>query len=247
MGYNTDLPREEQLKIVLKNYDKKQAECSALKEKNAKLENDCSLLNKELNQTKAAYKNMLARFESQDKHGNDESAKWEAKYNSLKKKHRLKIDAYNELVKTNSKLKKCISNTFSFITNAYNNVLSVKNKLATDLDSMKYGTEDIDDTDIGVLDTLVKGPSFDGKDTSPTMPTSFAEYQQKNFIQYVRSVCKNFIITGSLRGISTEAKNFGVSALSKEQFFQYGMNTKNMTDEYFSMYINKSRNDERDR
>lgn len=37
---NKDLPNEEQLRMVLRNYDKKQTECDSLKKENAELKND---------------------------------------------------------------------------------------------------------------------------------------------------------------------------------------------------------------
>ena len=37
MGKNKDLPKEEQLRIILQNYDSKKAECDALLKENSEL------------------------------------------------------------------------------------------------------------------------------------------------------------------------------------------------------------------
>ena len=49
---NKDVPREEQLRIVLQNYDRKQEECDALKKENENLK-------KQLERKDILYKNMV--------------------------------------------------------------------------------------------------------------------------------------------------------------------------------------------
>lgn len=228
MGYNKDLPREEQLKIVLKNYDKKQAECEALKAECSKLQSEKEQLAKQLAQSKTLYKNMLARFEGQqEKKEKANSVDWEEKYNQIKKKYDKKNKMYYILEQRCSMMRRSFSNAICSITNAYNGVTATKAKLEKDLSLISEDVDVISPIDIPDEGTqVIKSNDYD------TSPASFKEWQEKAFVKYVRSVLKNFLKTGSLRGISTIAKDFGVSALTKEQFFQYGLNTEHLTNDY---------------
>lgn len=235
MGYNKDLPREEQLKIVLKNYDKKQAECEALKAECSKLQTEKEQLEKQLAQSKTVYKNMLARFEGQQQAKEKaNSVDWEEKYNQIKKKYDKKNYMYNILEqrysamkRSFSAMKRSFSNAIFSITNAYNGVTATKAKLEKDLSLI---SEDVDTTSvIDIPDERTQVPTSNDYDISPA---SFKEWREKAFVKYVRSIMKNFLKTGSLRGISTMAKDFGVSALTKEQFFQYGLNKEHLTNDY---------------
>lgn len=230
MGYNKDLPREEQLKSVLKNYDKKQAECEALKAKCSKLQTEKELLEKQLAQSKTVYKNMLARFEGQQQAKEKaNSVDWEEKYNQIKKKYDKKNKMYYILEQRCSAMKRSFSNAICSITNAYNGVTATKAKLDKDL---AFISEDVDTTSvIDIPDERTQVPTSNDYDISPT---SFKEWQEKAFVKYDCSILKNFLKTGSLRGISTMAKDFGVSALTKEQSFQYGLNTEHLTNDYIT-------------
>lgn len=53
--FNKELPRDLQVKTILQNFDKKQAECDALKKENAELK-------KKLEQKEILYRNMLNRY-----------------------------------------------------------------------------------------------------------------------------------------------------------------------------------------
>ena len=55
MKFNKDLPADMQVKTILQNFDKKQAECDALKKENEELK-------KKLEQKDILYRNMLNRF-----------------------------------------------------------------------------------------------------------------------------------------------------------------------------------------
>ena len=235
MGYNKDLPREEQLKIVLKNYDKKQAECEALKAECSKLQTEKEQLEKQLTQSKAVYKNMLARFEGQqEKSKPANGVDWEDKYNQLNKKYEKKNKKYLELDRRFKILNGCFGNVVGYVSKAYNQMTAVKTKMAYDLEAMTYedDMEDTHDTEPG------KHLGIDTEEIDAP-PATFTEWQQRSFIKYVRSIYKNFIKTGSLRGISTIAKDFGVSALTKEQFFQYGLNTEHLTNDYIINVYNQ--------
>lgn len=55
MKFNKDLPADMQVKTILQNFDKKQAECDTLKKENEELK-------KKLEQKDILYRNMLNRF-----------------------------------------------------------------------------------------------------------------------------------------------------------------------------------------
>jgi len=55
-------------------------------------------------------------------------------------------------------------------------------------------------------------------------------------------VIENYKKTGSLRGIATIGREYGVSSLSKEQFFRYGLHEeKDFTDEYLLSLYEKAK------
>lgn len=222
MGMNKDLPREEQLKIVLKNYDNKVAECNALKQELAKA-------NQKIEQQKILYNNMLARFEGLQRKDKSINIDWQAKYDKLKAKYDKKNKMYSVMERQNSMMKKSFANVLCSITNAYNGVSAVKLKLDEDLEALKDEDIDLNESAEEVDDAPVQVVVAEKEDAPPA---SYTEYQEKNFIKYVRNICKNFLKTGSLRGISTLARDIGVTALSKEQFFQFGLNTEHLTNDY---------------
>ena len=78
-------------------------------------------------------------------------------------------------------------------------------------------------------------------DTKSDNDSSFSNTQCKKFISYVKEVVANFKETGSLRGISTIAREYGVSSLTKEQFFRYGLNNDGVTDEYIISVYEKAK------
>ena len=90
MEKNKDLPKEEQLRIILRNYDSKKAECDALVKENSELR-------KTIKEKDVLYKNMLDRFNGLN--GKAVSKEnWEARYNQLKA----------DLEKRNKQLLRCI-------------------------------------------------------------------------------------------------------------------------------------------
>lgn len=57
--------------------------------------------------------------------------------------------------------------------------------------------------------------------------------QERKFICYVRELIESFRKNGSLRGIAMIGREYGVSTLTKEQFFRFGLHEdKEFTDEY---------------
>ena len=76
MEKNKDLPKEEQLRIILQNYDSKKAECDALSKENSELR-------KTIKEKDVLYKNMLDRFNGLNGKAVSKG-NWKARYNQLK-------------------------------------------------------------------------------------------------------------------------------------------------------------------
>lgn len=75
---------------------------------------------------------------------------------------------------------------------------------------------------------------FDSKvEVSEEMPGKVVyDKQTQNFIAYVRKIVDIFRKTGTLRGISVFAAQAGVTSISKEKFFLYGLDKEGeLTDE----------------
>lgn len=75
---------------------------------------------------------------------------------------------------------------------------------------------------------------FDSKvEVSEEMPGKVVyDKQTQNFIAYVRKIVDIFRKTGTLRGISVFAAQAGVTCISKEKFFLYGLDKEgDLTDE----------------
>ena len=85
MEKNKDLPKEEQLRMVLRNYDKKQSECDSLKKENAELKKRLEVKEKhfkeELEKKDILYTNMLKHFNEKK---NIDGEDWEHQYKVLR-------------------------------------------------------------------------------------------------------------------------------------------------------------------
>ena len=71
--------------------------------------------------------------------------------------------------------------------------------------------------------------------------SSSVSVKGQKFVSYVRELIANFKETGSLRGIGMIAREYGVSSLTKEQFFRYGLNNEVVTDEYIISVYEKAK------
>lgn len=71
--------------------------------------------------------------------------------------------------------------------------------------------------------------------------SSSVSVKEQKFISYVRELIANFKETGSLRGIGMIAREYGVSSLTKEQFFRYGLNNEGVTDDYIIGVYDKAK------
>lgn len=192
---NKDLPREEQIRIVLQNYDKKVAECGALKEENEKLR-------KQLQQRDILYRNMLDRFKGK---GNDEANK------KLMEDNKLLKQEVDNVRKDNSRLLKGLKGMKGILKTANQH-----------LDGMRARLLEEDYEEVPESKPMAENP-----------PQAYQDYKQSQFCKYIHDVADTYKKTGSLRGIATKAKEYGVRAMTKEQFFQFGLNNASeITNEY---------------
>lgn len=88
---------EQQLRVVLQNYDAKRVECENLEKENARLK-------QELAQQKVLYRNMLNRYVGKglEKEG---SKDWKEKYDKLREKYDKKNEKFQLLANENSKVR----------------------------------------------------------------------------------------------------------------------------------------------
>lgn len=206
--FNKDLPAHLQVKTIMQNFDKKQAECDALKKENEELK-------KKLEQKGILYRNMLDRFSNMSTQTNID---YKDRYEQLKAD------------KAESGMR------YSRILNDLNKAYQILESIKAIMDSANEKIE------VFCSDNTVEQndnkPVFDTKSDNDS---SFSNTQCKKFVSYVKEVVANFKETGSLRGISTIAREYGVSSLSKEQFFRYGLNNEVVTDEYIISVYEKAK------
>lgn len=206
--FNKDLPAHLQVKTIMQNFDKKQAECDALKKENEELK-------KKLEQKDILYRNMLDRFSNMSTQTNID---YKDRYEQLKAD------------KAESGMR------YSRILNDLNKAYQILESIKAIMDSANEKIE------VFCSDNTVEQndnkPVFDTKSDNDS---SFSNTQCKKFVSYVKEVVANFKETGSLRGISTIAREYGVSSLSKEQFFRYGLNNEVVTDEYIISVYEKAK------
>lgn len=206
--FNKDLPAHLQVKTIMQNFDKKQAECDALKKENEELK-------KKIEQKDILYRNMLNRFSNMSTQTNID---YKDRYEQLKAD------------KAESGMR------YSRILNDLNKAYQILESIKAIMDSANEKIE------VFCSDNTVEQndnkPVFDTKSDNDS---SFSNTQCKKFVSYVKEVVANFKETGSLRGISTIAREYGVSSLSKEQFFRYGLNNEVVTDEYIISVYEKAK------
>ena len=195
--FNKDLPAHLQVNTIMHNFDKKQAECDALKKENEELK-------KKLEQKDILYRNMLNRFSNMSTQTNID---YKDRYEQLKAKNAESGMRYSrilmDLTKANGMLE---------------SIKAIMNSANEKIEAFCSDTEQEDNKSA----IVVKGDN----------DSSFPNTQSKKFVSYVREIIANFKETGSLRGIGMVAREYGVSSLTKEQFFRYGLNNEVVTDEY---------------
>lgn len=200
--------KEDELNIVLKNYDKLKAERDRYQKENEDLK-------KELAQQKIIYKNMLDRFSG--KHSQD----WESQYKRLKGTFN-KINGERSVIAgENRKMKQMLDSIRGVFCNAHNRLDSLCEEL-----SISHRGED----SLSQYDEKPK-PLSSVTSALIRQPQSQKELQQAQFVRYIRNVVTIYKNTGTLNGISTLAQTYGVTTITKVKFFQYGLDKEPLTDE----------------
>ena len=198
--------KEEELNIVLKNFDKVKAERDRYQKENEDLK-------KELAQQKALYKNMLDRFSGN--HVED----WEHKYRDLSARYKQKMDDRSRVMNENQKMKNMIDSIRGVFCNAHNRLDSLCEELSISHRGevcLNQGTEEKPKEVV----------------TAPVqVATTLKEFQQQQFIKYVREMVSIYKKTGGLGGIALNANKYGVTGLSKIQFFKFDLHEEPLTDE----------------
>lgn len=209
MKFNKELPKDLQVKTILQNFDKKQAECDALKKENEELK-------KKLEQKDILYRNMLNRYSSMsERHDID----YKERYEQLKAKNAESGERYSRILMD--------------LTKATGMLQSIKAV-------MDRANERIEDfCSDGKVENEDIQPDFDM--TASDNSTSQISIKEQKFVSYVRELIANFKETGSLRGIGMIAREYGVSSLTKEQFFRYGLNNEGVTDDYIIGVYDKAK------
>lgn len=199
MKFNKELPKDLQVKTILQNFDKKQAECDALKKENEELK-------KKLEQKDILYRNMFNRFSNMSSQTNID---YKERYEQLKADKAESGMRYSRILND--------------LTKAYGMLESIKGIMNNANEKIEAFCSDnmvVNDIPFKVIE-----PATDSTSSSVSV-------KEQKFISYVRELIANFKETGSLRGIGMIAREYGVSSLTKEQFFRYGLNNEGVTDDY---------------
>lgn len=199
---NKDLSPIDQARIILRNYDKVVAERDELKKENERL-------NMLVEQKDVLYRNMLERMEAKNK-----QSAIEGEYKHLKKQ-------YDNLNQEYEKLKGA-RYTVEVVKQLCGSLKAYGNQLR------KAGLN------IGAIEELFDSSAEEPSDKDEPTKDSRIVYdkQTQNFIAYVRKIVDIFRKTGTLRGISVFAAQAGVTSISKEKFFLYGLDKEGeLTDE----------------
>lgn len=209
MKFNKELPKDLQVKTILQNFDKKQAECDALKKENEELK-------KKIEQKDILYRNMLNRYSSMsERHDIDYKERYE----------QLKIE------KAESGMR------YSRILNDLNKANGMLESIKAIMDKANERIEDFCSVDKAENENIQPNINVTAHDNS----TSQISVKEQKFISYIRELITNFKETGSLRGIGMIAREYGVSSLTKEQFFRYGLNNEGITDDYIIGVYDKAK------
>ena len=208
MKFNKDLPADMQVKTILQNFDKKQAECDSLKKENEELK-------KKLEQKDILYRNMLNRFSNMSTQTNID---YKERYEQLKADKAEKGMRYCRILND-------LNKTFQMLESIKGITNGAKEKIEA------FCSDNMAENDIC---SKVIEPATDNASSSISV-------REQMFVSYIRELITNFKETGSLRGIGIIAREYGVSSLTKEQFFRYGLNNDGVTDEYIISVYEKAK------
>lgn len=201
--------KEEELNIVLKNYDK-------VREERNTLQKQIAALKSELDQQKTLYRNML------DRYAGKQQQDWEARYKELKKRYDEKNNDRSRIMNDNARMRVMIDSVRGTLCNAHNIVdnlcekLSISNHVSADPTILTRPIE-------------VEQPKPAPIEVEP--PMNIAKFQQQQFIKYIREMAKTLKSTGTLKGIARLAQEYAVTSITKVKFFQYHLDDDNLTDE----------------
>jgi len=196
--------KEQELNIVLKNYDAVKAERDALKKENDGLK-------AELAQQKALYKNMLDHFNT------NQSKDWESKYRELNGRYNKINGERSKIIYENRKMRQMIDSVRGTFCNAHNRLEA----LCVEMNVSNRGE-----------DSLSQGVEEQQKQVEAAINAgTLKQFQQQQFIKYVREMVAIYKSSGGLGGIAMNAGKYGVTALTKIQFFKYDLHEEPLTDE----------------
>lgn len=207
--FNKELPANLQVKTIMQNFGKKQAECDALKKENEELK-------KKLEQKEILYRNMLNRYSNMSTQVNID---YKDRYEQLKAKNAESGERYSKILNDLNKVYQILE-SIKGVTN------SAKEKIEA------FCSDRIVEQNDTHFKIIV--PATDDDSSSVSI-------KERKFVSYVRELIANFKETGSLRGIGMIAREYGVSSLTKEQFFRYGLNNEVVTDEYIISVYEKAK------
>lgn len=208
MKFNKELPKDMQVKTIMQNFDKKQAECDALKKENEELK-------KKLEQKDILYRNMLNRFSNMSTQTNID---YKERYEQLKADKAENGMRYSRILND-------LNKTFQMLESIKGITNGAKEKIEA------FCSDNMVENDIC---SKVIEPATDNASSSISV-------RERKFVSYIRELITNFKETGSLRGIGIIAREYGVSSLTKEQFFRYGLNNDGVTDEYIIGVYDKAK------
>ena len=217
--------KEEELNIVLKNYDKVKVERDILKKENEDLKS-------KLDKQETLYKNMLSTYSERKeilpKKWNGEKIR--AKFDNLNNRYVNLQAAYNNqqkyiegkaaklklLADENIKLKNMLDSLRGALCSAYTRA----DEFCDSMSISKRGEDCLNQGSDEKIDIA----------HSQHPPVSVAEYQQQQFIKYIRDVIDVYKKTGTLNGIAKLAQKYAVSAITKVKFFQYRLDEEPLSD-----------------
>jgi len=217
--------KEEELNIVLKNYDKVKAERDTLKKENEDLKS-------KLDKQETLYKNMLATYSERKEilpkkwngekirakfdNLNNRYEKLQAAFNNSQEYIKEKAVKLNRLADENIKLKNMLDSLRGALCSAYTRA----DEFCDCMNISKRGEDCLNQgSDEKIVITR-----------SQQAPVNVAEYQKQQFIKYIRDVIDVYKKTGTLNGIAKLAQEYAVSAITKVKFFQYRLDEEPLSD-----------------
>lgn len=156
------------------------------------------------------------------------------RYSSMSERHDIDYkERYEQL-----KIEKAESGMrYSRILNDLNKANGMLESIKTIMDKANERIEDFCSVDKAENEDIQPNINVTAHDNSTTQ----ISVKERKFISYIRELIANFKETGSLRGIGMIAREYGVSSLTKEQFFRYGLNNEGITDDYIIGVYDKAK------